>query len=62
MVRWLARAGLVLAALLGADALARFGTPVTLVKLQGDDHALSKATTRLEALEAVGSFLHQYLN
>lgn len=45
-----------------AGALARSGKPVTLVKLQGDDHGLSKAPTRLEALEAVGAFLHQYLN
>lgn len=45
-----------------AAALVRFGKPVTLVKLQGDDHGLSKAPTRLEALQAVGSFLHQYLN
>jgi dipeptidyl aminopeptidase/acylaminoacyl peptidase len=44
------------------SALARFGKPVTLVKLQGDDHGLSKAPTRLEPLEAVGAFLHQYLN
>lgn len=44
-----------------ASALTRFGKPVSLVELQGDDHWLSKAATRLEVLEDTERFLHQYL-
>jgi len=45
-----------------ASALTALGKPVTLIKLQGEDHWLSKATTRLEVLEDTDRFLRQYLN
>lgn len=44
-----------------ASALAGLGKPVALVQLEGDDHALSKAATRLQVLEDTDRFLHQYL-
>jgi dipeptidyl aminopeptidase/acylaminoacyl peptidase len=44
-----------------ASALARLGKPVSLVKLPGEDHWLSRAQTRIEVLEDTGRFLRQYL-
>jgi hypothetical protein len=34
---------------------------VQFVELEGEDHWLSKATTRLETLEALDTFLAQHL-
>ena len=45
-----------------ASALARLGQPASLVKLEGDDHWLSKAATRLEVLQDTDRFLRQYLH
>lgn len=45
-----------------AQALARFGKPVTFVKLVGEDHWLSRAQTRVEVLENADRFLRQYLH
>ena len=44
-----------------AGALTQLGQPVMLVKLQGDDHWLSKSATRLEVLQDTDRFLRQYL-
>ena len=44
-----------------ASALSRLGQPVAFVKLKGDDHWLSRAETRLEALQDTDRFLRQYL-
>jgi dipeptidyl aminopeptidase/acylaminoacyl peptidase len=40
-----------------ADALKAAHKPVTLVALPGEDHALSKSDTRLQALKATVDFL-----
>ena len=40
-----------------ADALEKAGKPVTLVKLDGEDHWLSSETTRVEMLELLDDFL-----
>lgn len=45
-----------------ADALGRLGQPVAFTQLQGDDHWLSKAATRLEVLVDTDRFVHQYLH
>jgi dipeptidyl aminopeptidase/acylaminoacyl peptidase len=44
-----------------ADALARLGKPVSLIKLTGEDHWLSRGDTRTEVLEDTESFLRKYL-
>lgn len=44
-----------------ANALASLGKPVGLVKLEGDDHWLSREATRLEVLDKLDVFLHQFL-
>jgi dipeptidyl aminopeptidase/acylaminoacyl peptidase len=41
-----------------AEALARAGKPVTFVKLQGDDHYLHLASTRLQMLTEIEKFLN----
>ncbi len=40
-----------------AQALKEHGTPVTLVKLDGDDHWLSRTDTRVQMLKNVDDFL-----
>jgi dipeptidyl aminopeptidase/acylaminoacyl peptidase len=45
-----------------AAALAGLGKPVALIKLQGEDHWLSNAATRLEVLQDTDRFLRQYLH
>jgi dipeptidyl aminopeptidase/acylaminoacyl peptidase len=44
-----------------AEALEKAGKPVTVVKLPDEDHWLSQAQTRTQLLEALESFLKQYL-
>ncbi|MGA7541086.1 MAG: S9 family peptidase [Steroidobacteraceae bacterium] len=44
-----------------AKALAALGKPVTFIKLDGEDHWLSNAPTRLEVLEDTDHFLRQHL-
>jgi dipeptidyl aminopeptidase/acylaminoacyl peptidase len=44
-----------------AKALAALGKPVTLIKLDGEDHWLSNAPTRLQVLQDTDRFLRQYL-
>jgi dipeptidyl aminopeptidase/acylaminoacyl peptidase len=43
-----------------ADALARRGKPAEVVTLVGEDHWLSKATTRVELLDALMAFLEKH--
>lgn len=45
-----------------AAALGRLGKPVSLIKLEGEDHWLSRAETRVEVLEETESFLRKYLH
>jgi cephalosporin-C deacetylase-like acetyl esterase len=42
-------------------ALREAGKPVELVELEGEDHWLSDATTRLQTLEAIDTFLAEHL-
>ena len=42
-----------------ADALRRAGKPVELIALDGEDHSLSQAETRLQMLEATIRFLEE---
>lgn len=42
-------------------ALERAGKEVRLVRLDGEDHWLSRGETRLEALRAIGAFIEQHL-
>ena len=44
-----------------ADTLARRGKPVSVIKLAGEDHWLSRGATRTEVLEDTESFLRKYL-
>jgi len=41
-------------------ALRKAGKPVTLITLNGEDHWLSKSTTRLQMLKAAAEFIHQH--
>jgi dipeptidyl aminopeptidase/acylaminoacyl peptidase len=43
------------------DALEAAGADVTFVRLQDEDHWLSRRETRIQALEEMGSFLRQHL-
>lgn len=42
-------------------ALERAGKPVTLIRLKGEDHWLSSADTRLEALKALAAFVEEHI-
>lgn len=43
------------------DAMKQAGKNVTLVKLDGEDHWLSRATTRVRMLTEIDVFLQSYL-
>jgi dienelactone hydrolase len=44
------------------SALKEAGKPVTFIRLEGDDHWLSKSSTRLQALKEIEPFLAKHLN
>ena len=44
-----------------AEALAKAGKPVTVVKLPQEDHWMSRTETRVQLLEALETFLHDHI-
>lgn len=43
------------------DSLKDAGKPVEFVRLKGEDHWLSVAQTRIQALDAMGGFIDRHL-